>query len=823
MKNICKKLITVMLIVVIILNFSFFQNVSMAADTLSGAIADLLGTFVGILTWLIRLPAIGIAFSANVLTAQIAYMNGATESGVSTAVITPYEIFFNKVQLFDINFFDFSGLNTDDAVYIIRTQVAKWFYIMRLLAVSGLLLILLYVGIRMALTSIAEDKAKYKQMLIDWATSLVLVFMLQYIIIFTININNAIVDAIAGAANGTSTYTSDEISKVIRDIALNGLGITTSSLSSTVVYCLIVWQTLGFVIAYLNRTIKIAFLIIISPLISITYAVDKMGDGKSQALNAWLKEFVFTILLQPFHCVIYISLVSMAFELLHTGGAADLAAGVLAILCVKFVKTAEQLVRKIFNFQDDGKGTTLDAGAAVAAGALKKSKEIGQTARKAVNFAKDAKITDKLKKDTTKIGAAVKALRKTKEEKQNEKNGGEKVAYSERVQRRKAAMERKSEERKESRENKKAWKMYQKHKGEYTSDDKKNISNTARQIQSENPGMTYQEAMKKARIKVSKEKIASGAYKSKVVRGVKGFVKGVNSLETVKYLKNTAIPAGFGLFVGSASFESNNAIEAIMSGVAAKNAASEFMKNSTATLSENVLEQTMAQGIYGGTETAEKIMQVKVEGDGGDLNADKFNKLVEKLEEAVGKAKAKDIKHLIDSKFQERQYNFDIESLVKKSLGTSTVDPSTLSIAQNMKNFRHDQIIYAQLNEGKNVNISAESIAEKAASDVDVAFDEKEFIENAKTTIVSKETVKTIKHREGYDFSHIESKLNDEIDDVRRQIRRLQDMMTTAGTQTQRDGIQKNIEELTLSENMLKENVRNVQEFARKLDEGETF
>ena len=60
---------------------------------------------------------------------------------------------------------------------------------------------------------------------------------------------------------------------------------------------MLVFQTLGLVISYINRMIKIAFLIIISPLISITYSIDKIGDGKSQALDTWLKEFVYTVLM----------------------------------------------------------------------------------------------------------------------------------------------------------------------------------------------------------------------------------------------------------------------------------------------------------------------------------------------------------------------------------------------------------------------------------------------------------------------------------------------------------------------------------------------
>ena len=49
----------------------------------------------------------------------------------------------------------------------------------------------------------------------------------------------------------------------------------------------------------------IGLLVVVSPLITCTYSLDKAGDGKAQALGAWLKEFIYTILIQPFHCIIY--------------------------------------------------------------------------------------------------------------------------------------------------------------------------------------------------------------------------------------------------------------------------------------------------------------------------------------------------------------------------------------------------------------------------------------------------------------------------------------------------------------------------------------
>ena len=61
-----------------------------------------------------------------------------------------------------------------------------------------------------------------------------------------------------------------------------------------------------------------------------------------------MKKFVFTVLIQPFHCAIYMCLISTALDILvkNAGAGADeetLAAAIIAILCIKFTKDAEKL------------------------------------------------------------------------------------------------------------------------------------------------------------------------------------------------------------------------------------------------------------------------------------------------------------------------------------------------------------------------------------------------------------------------------------------------------------------------------------------------
>ena len=47
---------------------------------------------------------------------------------------------------------------------------------MRTVSIIGLIVTLLYLGIRMALSTIAEDKAKYKELLVSWLVSFIIVF-----------------------------------------------------------------------------------------------------------------------------------------------------------------------------------------------------------------------------------------------------------------------------------------------------------------------------------------------------------------------------------------------------------------------------------------------------------------------------------------------------------------------------------------------------------------------------------------------------------------------------------------------------------------------
>lgn len=322
---------------------------------------------VGILLYPMKLFILMIATGVRTITGGIALLGGANSGAtIDTIFIAPEDILFNKVKLVDINFFDF---NVSGAVLKIRENIAIWYYGLRNLAVVLLLAILVYVGIRMTLSTVATDEAKYKKMLVDWFVSFALIFVLHYIIIITLNINDGLVEIFEKASanlNATGKY-GEAMNQVLASSFYFSI---TVGMTSAIIYSMLAIITIMFLIMYIKRMITIGFLIMIAPIITITYSIDKMGDGKSQALNTWLKEFVYNVLIQPFHCLIYLSIGGTAVSIMD----GTLSSSVLAIVMLLFIFKAESIVRNIFGFDAAKSSTSGMAAAAMVGGALSNMK-----------------------------------------------------------------------------------------------------------------------------------------------------------------------------------------------------------------------------------------------------------------------------------------------------------------------------------------------------------------------------------------------------------------------------------------------------------------
>ena len=239
--------------------------------------------------------------------------------------VTIEDIVFNMVSLFNINYFDteptFKSGVGDYVVEMEKTSAnetiadvtAKLFYILRIFSAIISLAVLVYIGIRMGISSMAQDKAKYKHMLVSWVESIVVLFLLSYIMVICVNLSQ-LLTGIFFMFRCTICSSVESFEEVICNNILGNIfeGAGFKMVMYSLMYWLVVYTQLKFFLLYFKRTLVLAFLIIIAPLITITYPIDKAGDGKAQAFSAWLSEFIFMVFVQPLHAIVYLIFMFMA-------------------------------------------------------------------------------------------------------------------------------------------------------------------------------------------------------------------------------------------------------------------------------------------------------------------------------------------------------------------------------------------------------------------------------------------------------------------------------------------------------------------------------
>ena len=101
----------------------------------------------------------------------------------------------------------------NDTAFTLKPTIAKWYYALRTLAIVVMLLILVSIGIRIMTSSIASEKSKYKNMLVDWVVAFCLIFIMHYIMVFANNINDSLIkifDSVAESRGFTAVIDDED-------------------------------------------------------------------------------------------------------------------------------------------------------------------------------------------------------------------------------------------------------------------------------------------------------------------------------------------------------------------------------------------------------------------------------------------------------------------------------------------------------------------------------------------------------------------------------------------------------------------------------------
>ncbi len=320
---------------------------------------------------------------------------------VPNMLYSPENIFANNIALLDINFLkpntytsiiegdtQAQEMATSAAGGELKNTIASWYKSFRNIAIVALLSVLVYLGIRILISSTAADKAKYKESISNWFMALCLVFVIHFImsgiLMATEKFNSLFSTDIDKGIIVEATHSDESTLEAGNDFRFrtNLIGLARfkaqadqwqDATAYTIIYLALVIYTCIFTFMYFKRFLYMAFFTMIAPLVALTYPIDKAGDGKAQAFNIWFKEYTMNAIIQPVHLILYSVFVSSAIDL-----AVD--SPIYAVVAIAFLIPAEKFIKKMFGLDraESPSGFSSFAGGAIAMKGLEKLSNLGK-------------------------------------------------------------------------------------------------------------------------------------------------------------------------------------------------------------------------------------------------------------------------------------------------------------------------------------------------------------------------------------------------------------------------------------------------------------
>ena len=258
------------------------------------------------------------------------------------------------------------GVTTKNAITIIKETVAEWYYTIRLIAIAAMLCILIVIGIKIGVSSLASEKAVYKRMLVDWLVGFIFLFGIQYVMFFIINLNEILVGIVADYAKAADN-TAAQVTKIefnIEEKSNEDLEISVyeavrtraydpkliNGLTGMVMYLTLVVFAIRFSWMYIKRYFTLIVLTLMAPGVAFSYAIQKVFSGKAKAWSTWLQEYIVNVFIQVVHAILYASFVSMALLVSLN----SISGMIVALILMNFMLKADKVFRKIFKMSSDG-------------------------------------------------------------------------------------------------------------------------------------------------------------------------------------------------------------------------------------------------------------------------------------------------------------------------------------------------------------------------------------------------------------------------------------------------------------------------------------
>ena len=209
------------------------------------------------------------------------------------------KLFFGDFKFLDINIFNIntskeSNSKGNEANANLKKGVAVWTNATRGFAVAISLLLFILGAVMLMLNSARTDSkatsiASLKNFLTDTVKGLMIALMITVVlamILFAHDMVISIFNAIRYKMLESGAQSAEVIIyKNVLDLDINGYGYSVSFIA----YLFMSAYHIKFLIIYINRLLTIGFLIVVAPIISVTYALDRIGDRKKPSSFKFLQ------------------------------------------------------------------------------------------------------------------------------------------------------------------------------------------------------------------------------------------------------------------------------------------------------------------------------------------------------------------------------------------------------------------------------------------------------------------------------------------------------------------------------------------------------
>ena len=283
--------------------------------------------------------------------------------GGTMKIYTIEDLFFNRIPMLDANFFTETAggkeIKKGSAIEIIRNVVKIWYISFRNVAIVVIAIVIIFAGLRMAIATVAEDKANYKKMLVNWTKALVIVLMIHIIMFAVQYFNSRMLEILQDSL--TKKYDSQidpdtgqpmsNTGQVYNTIVKRAFDVRYKiGIPGAIMYLVLTIFFIRFCFIYVRRYAGIIILTILAPLVAIKQAILSLNGKNSNEFGRWLGDYITTTFLQSIHALVFLTLITSAIDLALT----NIAGFVVALLMLHAVTQITVLATQIFNFNSNG-------------------------------------------------------------------------------------------------------------------------------------------------------------------------------------------------------------------------------------------------------------------------------------------------------------------------------------------------------------------------------------------------------------------------------------------------------------------------------------